>query len=84
MITLLYFAWVRAKIGIGRETVTPPADVVTVASLIDWLETRGANYRAALGARAIIKAAVNQSYVDPSHPIKAGDEVALFPPVTGG
>lgn len=81
---LLYFAWIRAKIGIAEEDVTPPAEVATVGALLDWLAARGPNYAEALKARAAVKTAVNQDYVDPDHPIRAGDEVALFPPVTGG
>ena len=81
---LLYFAWLRSKIGIAEETVAPPATVATVGQLLDWLETRGPNYATALTERKVVKVAVNQDYVGPNHPVCAGDEVALFPPVTGG
>ena len=81
---LLYFAWIRAKIGMAEENVTPPAEVARVADLLDWLEGRGANFAAALKERREVKVAVNQEYVDADHPVKAGDEIALFPPVTGG
>ncbi|WP_374653267.1 molybdopterin converting factor subunit 1 [Dongia sp.] len=81
---LLYFAWIRAKIGVGEEQVTVPAHVATVSDLLDWLASRGGNYAAALKERKVVKVAVNQEYVGPDHPVKAGDEVALFPPVTGG
>jgi molybdopterin synthase sulfur carrier subunit len=81
---LLYFAWIRAKIGVTEENVTPPAHVSTVADLLDWLAARGDNYMAALKERKVVKVAVNQEYVGPDHPVKMGDEVALFPPVTGG
>ena len=81
---LLYFAWIRSKIGIAEEDVAPPAEVTTVGTLLDWLAARGPNYAEALKARAVVKAAVNQEYVDPDHPVQMGDEIALFPPVTGG
>jgi molybdopterin synthase sulfur carrier subunit len=81
---LLYFAWVRSKIGFAEETATPPAGVATVGQLLDWLATRGPNYAAALKDRKVVKVAVNQDYVGDNHPVKAGDEIALFPPVTGG
>jgi molybdopterin synthase sulfur carrier subunit len=81
---LLYFAWVRSKIGFAEEDATPPAEVATVGQLLDWLTTRGPNYAAALKDRKVVKVAVNQDYVGDNHPVKAGDEIALFPPVTGG
>ncbi len=81
---LLYFAWVRSRIGIAEEEAAPPPDVATVGQLLDWLAGRGANYAAALKERKLVKVAVNQDYVGPDHPLRPGDEVALFPPVTGG
>lgn len=81
---LLYFAWLRSKTGIGEENVVPPAEVTTVAELLDWLSARGPGYAAALADRRVVRVAVNQEYVGPEHPVRAGDEVALFPPVTGG
>ena len=81
---ILYFAWIRAKIGIAAEDVTPPAEVMTVGALLDWLAGRGPAYAEALKTRAVVKTAVNQEYVENDHPVKIGDEIALFPPVTGG
>ena len=81
---LLYFAWLRAKTGIGEEEVSPPAGIATVAELLDWIAGRGPGYAAALADRRVVRVAVNQEYVGPEHPVRAGDEVALFPPVTGG
>jgi len=83
-VKLLYFAWVRAKIGIGEETVSPPAEVQDVAGLIEWLEARGAGGADAFADLSLIKVAVNQDYVELDHPVATGDEVAFFPPVTGG
>jgi sulfur-carrier protein len=81
---ILYFAWLRAKIGIGEEELDPPAHVETVAALIDWLAERSPAHSAALANRAIVKVAVNQDTVERTHRLKPGDEVALFPPMTGG
>lgn len=81
---LLYFAWLRNKIGIGEETVAPPAEVRDVAGLIAWLRSRGGAYAEALANTAVIKVAVNQEYAALDHPVGPDDEVALFPPVTGG
>jgi molybdopterin synthase sulfur carrier subunit len=81
---LLYFAWLRSKTGIGEEEVSPPSGIATVAELLDWLAGRGPGYAAALADRRVVRVAVNQEYVGPEHPVRPGDEIALFPPVTGG
>ena len=81
---LLYFAWLKTKTGIAEEEVTPPVSVTTVAELLDWLKTRGPGYADALADLAAVRVAVNQEYARPGDPVKAGDEIALFPPVTGG
>ena len=84
MIELLYFAWVRERIGRDGERVELPSDVATVAALLDWLERRGEAYRTALSERGRLRVAVNQRFAAPGTPVRAGDEVAIFPPVTGG
>ena len=81
---LFYFAWLRQKIGRGEETLDLPSDVQTVSALLDWIETLGPGYAAALADRKSIRVAVNQEYVGTQHPVAADDEIALFPPVTGG
>ena len=81
---LLYFAWLRARIGCPEEEVELPASVRDVAGLLDWLRTRGGGYAEALQDLKIVRAAVNQEYVGLHHPVREVDEVALFPPVTGG
>jgi sulfur-carrier protein len=81
---LLYFAWLRVRIGRAEESVELPAEVTTVTGLLDWLRTRGPGFAEALKDTRIVRVAVNQRYVAGDHPVKAGDEVALFPPVTGG
>ena len=81
---LLYFAWLRTKIGTAEENLDPPAGVKDVAGLIEWLQGRGPRFADALGNQKAVRVAVNQTYVPWTHPVKPGDEVALFPPVTGG
>ena len=81
---LLYFASLRTRLGRAEEEVAPPPEVRDVAGLIAWMRGRGPAYAAALADPAAIRVAVNQSYARPLHPVAAGDEVALFPPVTGG
>ncbi|MBE25571.1 MAG: molybdopterin converting factor subunit 1 [Rhodospirillaceae bacterium] len=81
---VLYFAWLRTKIGVGEETLELPGGVATVGDFLDWLSSRGPNYLEALQDRSVVRVAVNQEYVSFDHTLSAGDEVALFPPVTGG
>ncbi len=81
---ILYFAWLREKTGVGAEDVTPPNDVTTVASLIEWLQTRGDGHAEAFRDSSVVRAAVNQEHVGLDHPVTADDEIAFFPPVTGG
>lgn len=81
---VLYFAWMRSRVGTGEETLSPPAEVATVGQLIAWLKTRSPGHADALRQPALVRVAVNQDYVGPDHPVSSGDEVAFFPPVTGG
>jgi molybdopterin converting factor subunit 1 len=81
---VLYFAWLKAKTGMAEEDVIPPAGVDTVARLVEFLKGRSAGHAAALDSMAVIRVAVNQEYCGLDTPVKAGDEVAFFPPVTGG
>ncbi len=82
--TLLYFAWVRQKIGRSEETIALPADIATVGELAVWLASRGGGYAEAFGDARRLRAAVNQEHVAFDAPVSPDDEVAFFPPVTGG
>lgn len=84
MLTLLYFAWVRERIGVGEERLSPPAEVATVGALLDWLAARSPGHAAALADRGAIRVAVDQAFVAMDALVPAGAEVAVFPPVTGG
>ncbi len=81
---ILYFAWVREKAGMGEEDITLPSGVSDVAGLIKWQKSRGSGYAAAFAAPELIRVAVNQTHVGLDHPLTDGDEVAFFPPLTGG
>ena len=81
---ILYFAWLRSKIGVPTETVELPAEVNTAGDLVEWLKTRSPRHAEALANSKLVKVAVNQEHVPYDHPISATDEIALFPPVTGG
>jgi molybdopterin synthase sulfur carrier subunit len=83
-VTLVYFAWVRQKIGVGEEKFDLPSNVKTVRDLIEHLQTRGRGYFDAFAEPARLRAAVNQEHVIFETPISNSDEVAFFPPVTGG
>ena len=81
---LLYFAWVRQKIGKGEEDFGLPPHIETVADLIVQLRTRGPGYADAFKDESRIRAAINQEHAHLDAHISDRDEIAFFPPVTGG
>ena len=83
-LTLVYLARLREAFGTAGERVEPPVEVTTVAALRAWLATRGGAWAAELAPGRAVRIAVNHDLADPDTPIRPGDEVALFPPVTGG
>jgi molybdopterin synthase sulfur carrier subunit len=83
-VKLLYFARVRQKIGKSEETLALPAGVCTVRELAQHLRTRGPGYVEAFADPACLHAAVNLEHVGFDTPLGDGDEIAFFPPVTGG
>jgi molybdopterin synthase sulfur carrier subunit len=83
-VKLLYFAWVRERVGKGEEVVDPPAGVATVADLMAWLAGRGEGYAFAFENPKIIRAAIDRAHVKVGAPIAGAKEVAFFPPMTGG
>ena len=84
MIRLVYFAWVRERIGKTEEDVNLPAGVETVADLLGWLKQRGEGYENALQYPDVIRVAINQEHVEHRESIAGTREIALFPPMTGG
>ena len=83
-VKLVYFAWVRERIGLADETVELPETVSTGEDLITWLAGRGDNYAHALAEPMAIRMAVDQELVDLDDPLADATEIALFPPMTGG
>ncbi|MBI1180883.1 MAG: molybdopterin converting factor subunit 1 [Alphaproteobacteria bacterium] len=81
---VLYFAWLRERVGTGEEEVSPPPEITSVSALMDWLAKRSAGHARAFENRDIVRAAVNQEFADPADAVSPGDEVAFFPPMTGG
>lgn len=84
MVTVLYFASIKEKLGLAKETVELPAGVRHVGALAVVLRTRGEMWADALGGGPNLKVAVNQSMATLDAVIEDGDEIAFFPPVTGG
>ena len=83
-VRLLYFAWVRERIGRAEEVVSVPEGIATVAELMDWLRHRGPEFAAAFADPKVIRAAIDQAHVKPGAPIAGAREIAFFPPMTGG
>jgi molybdopterin synthase sulfur carrier subunit len=83
-LTLLYFAWVRERIGTGEERIARPAPGTTIAALLDALAVQSEGHAAAFADRKRLRAALDQVFVPLETQIGGARELALFPPVTGG
>jgi sulfur-carrier protein len=81
---LVYFAWVRERIGRAEDHLDPPPEVSTVADLMAWLRGRGEEYAYAFENAAVIRAAIDKVHAKPDAPIAGATEIAFFPPMTGG
>lgn len=84
MVRLVYFAWVRERIGLPHEDVSVPGHVTSIAGLIAWQATRGEEYAHAFEAAASIRAAIDKMHVRHEALIAGAREIAFFPPMTGG
>jgi sulfur-carrier protein len=84
MTKLVYFAWVRERIGKAEEEISLPATVVTAGDLLAHLKSLGEGYETALQFPEAIRVAVDMEHVDHDEPIGDAREIALFPPMTGG
>jgi molybdopterin synthase sulfur carrier subunit len=83
-VKVLYFAWVRERIGKPGEEIDPPADVTTVGDLVAWLAARGEEYAYAFENPKVIRAAIDRTHVRPETALAGAGEIAFFPPMTGG
>jgi molybdopterin synthase sulfur carrier subunit len=83
-VKLLYFAWVREKVGSGSEEIELPPELDTVSDVIGWLRTRGPQFDEAFARPQVIRAALDKVHVKPQTRIGSAREIAFFPPVTGG
>ncbi len=81
---IVYFAWLRERVGLAQEEIVLPSEIHTVSELLDYLSIKSEGHAAAFRSRKMVRCAVNQAFVQPSCPLHPGDEVAFFPPVTGG
>ena len=81
---LIYFAWVRERVGKSEEELDPPPEVATVGDLIAWLARRGEGYAYAFERPKAVRAALDKVHAGPGARIAGVKEVAFFPPMTGG
>ena len=81
---LVYFSWVRERVGKTEEVIDMPAGVSTVADLVRWLKARGEDYEYAFENEGVVRAAVDHTHVKPDAPVAGAREIAFFPPMTGG
>ena len=81
---LVYFAWVRERVGKPEEQVELPEGIATVADLVRWLKSRGEEYDHAFENEGVVRAAVDHVHVKPEARIAGAREIAFFPPMTGG
>jgi sulfur-carrier protein len=83
-VRLVYFAWVRERVGKPEEEVDLPPDVTTVADLLRWLKGRGEEYAYAFENEGVVRAAIDHAHARPDAALAGAREVAFFPPMTGG
>jgi molybdopterin synthase sulfur carrier subunit len=83
-VKVLYFAWVRERVGKAEEEIDLPAGVATVGDLMAWLAQRGEDYAYAFENPRVIRAAIDRSHVRADAKIEGAGEIAFFPPMTGG
>ncbi|WP_322989540.1 molybdopterin converting factor subunit 1 [Hoeflea sp.] len=83
-IKIVYFAWVRERLGKGSEELDLPGGVTTIGQLIAHLATLGEEYAEVFAVPKVIRAAIDEEHADHDEAIGAAREIALFPPMTGG
>ena len=83
-VRIVYFAWVRERVGLPEETLDIPADLATVTDLVRWLKARGEGYEVAFADETVVRAALDQVHAKPQARLGQAREIAFFPPMTGG
>ncbi len=83
-VKVVYFAWVRERMGRASEIVTVPDGVTTAGAFVDWLATQGEEHAYALERPEVIRIALDQVHAERDEPLNGAREIALFPPMTGG
>ena len=81
---IVYFSWVRERIGLNSESINVPENIITLDNLIDFLSLKSPGHKEALINKKLLKFSVNFEFANINHEINNNDEVAIFPPVTGG
>ena len=81
---ILYFAWLKDRLGRSEDLLDLPDGVSDVAALRRWLQARDAVFEGIFSAGGRVRTAVNQEFAGDDTPVRPGDEIAFFPPVTGG
>ena len=81
---IIYFSWVKKNLGISEEKINPPKNIKSIKLLIEWLSSKNYKYEKVFLKKKLIKVAVNHQVVNLNKKIKENDEIAFFPPLTGG
>ncbi len=81
---LVYFAWLREHIGLDEEQIALPASVKNVRDLINWQQSRGEGYARAFAEPETVRVALDQFHAEHDEPVSDAEEIAFFPPMTGG
>jgi molybdopterin synthase sulfur carrier subunit len=81
---VLYFAWIRERIGKPEEEIELPVSIATVGDLMNWLKKRGEEYAYAFDNPKVVRAAIDKVHAEPAAKIANAREIAFFPPMTGG
>jgi molybdopterin synthase sulfur carrier subunit len=83
-IKLVYFAWVRERVGVAEEIIDVPQNILTVEALAEWLSQRDEGYASAFENPKLVRAAIDRVHAKPQDVIAGAREIAFFPPMTGG
>ena len=83
-IKLVYFSWIRERVGVAEEKMIVPQSITTIEALASWLSTRDEGYASAFEHPRLVRAAIDRRHVKADALIAGAKEIAFFPPMTGG